>query len=198
MDKVELYRHVFITYKELCAQGHQPGSFRQYCKEHGVKQSLMRGVLGHEFQNIKTLPGYRSCRSAGLRKNGIAHLCHKIYEEFKTLCANNRQPGTFTDYCRQYGITRSQMHGYLRRNGLRVAGLPGFSGPAGVGLPRCKEIPFEDVIFEEAGFLPAGDGNAITVRVDGHVVVSFPADTNVSAIAKFIKKMGKEVCHVES
>ena len=49
------------------------------------------------------------------------------------------------------------------------------------------------MIFEEAGFLPAGDGNVITVKVDGHVAVSFPADTDVAVIARFVKKMGKGV-----
>ena len=86
------------------------------------------------------------------------------------------------------------MHGYLYRNKLRVAGLPGFKGPAGAGTlsHSCQEIPFEDVIFEEAGFLPADSGNVITVKVDGHVAVSFPADTDVAVIAKFVRKMGKE------
>lgn len=36
----------------------------------------------------------------------------------------------------------------------------------------------------------------ITVRVDGNVEVSFSADTDLSVIAKFIRKMGKEVCHM--
>lgn len=30
MDKVELYRQVFISYKEMCAQGMQPSSFSSY------------------------------------------------------------------------------------------------------------------------------------------------------------------------
>lgn len=92
------------------------------------------------------------------------------------------------------------MHGYLIRNRLRVTGLPGFKGPAGAGTSNhhCQEVPFEDVIFEEAGFLPAEGGNAITVRVDGHVAVSFPADTDVAIIARFVRKMGKEAGHVGS
>ena len=48
------------------------------------------------------------------------------------------------------------------------------------------------MIFEEAGFLPAESCNVITVRVDGNVEVSFPADTDLSVIAKFIRKIGKD------
>lgn len=54
------------------------------------------------------------------------------------------------------------------------------------------------MIFEEAGFLPAESGNVITVKVDGHVAVSFPADTDVAIIARFVRKMGKEAGHVGS
>ena len=54
------------------------------------------------------------------------------------------------------------------------------------------------MIFEEAGFLPADSGNVITVKVDGHVAVRFPADTDVAIIARFVRKMGKGVGHVGS
>lgn len=67
-----------------------------------------------------------------------------------------------------------------------------------MGNGACQEVPFENVIFEEAGFLPAGGGNVITVKVDGHVAVSFPADTDVAVIAKFVRKIGKEGGHVGS
>lgn len=90
------------------------------------------------------------------------------------------------------------MDGFKARNKVKVVGLPGFVGPAGTGNGKCQGIPFEDVIFEEAGFLPAAETNVITVSVDGHVAVGFPADTDVAVIAKFIKKMGKEAGHVES
>lgn len=90
------------------------------------------------------------------------------------------------------------MHSYLKRNGLKVAGLPGYTGPSGTAISSCQEMPFEDVIFEEAGFLPADSGNVITVKIDGHVAVSFPADTDVAVIAKFVRKMGKEAGHVGS
>ena len=82
---------------------------------------------------------------------------------------------------------------YLRN--LRANTLPGYRRP---GRSQCEAVPFEDVIFEEAGFLPTGDTNVITVSVDGHVAVHFPADTEVAVIAKFIKKMEKEAVHVES
>ena len=84
------------------------------------------------------------------------------------------------------------------RNKLKVAGLPAYTGPTGTGYGRRQEVPFEDVIFEDAGFLPAEGGNVITVRVDGHVAVSFPADTDVAVIAKFVRKIGKEIGHVGS
>ncbi len=92
------------------------------------------------------------------------------------------------------------MHNYLNRKKLRVHGLPGFKGPSGAGTltHRGQEVPFEDVIFGEAGFLPAGGGNVITVKVDGHVAVSFPADTDVAVIAKFVRKTRKEVGDVGS
>ena len=51
------------------------------------------------------------------------------------------------------------------------------------------------MIFEEAGFLPAGSNNVITIRVDGHVEVSLPADTDLSEITK-ICNMRKEADHV--
>lgn len=186
MDKVELYRQVFTSFRNLCAEGKQPSSFNAYCRAHGVVQCQMAQVLKGEYQRIRTLPGYAS----------PGDFCRRIYEEFKRLCAEGRQPGTFKAYCLQYGITRTRMHDYLYRNKLKVAGLPGYTGPTGTGNGRCQEVPFEDVIFEEAGFLPAEGGNVITVKVDGHVAVSFPADTDVAIIARFVRKMGKEAGHV--
>lgn len=65
MDKVELYRQVFASFRTLCAEGKQPSSFNSYCKAHGVEQSLMRHILKDEFQNVKTLSGFQFSRSAG-------------------------------------------------------------------------------------------------------------------------------------
>ncbi len=193
MDKVELYRQVFLSYKELCANGLQKCSFHSYCREHGVDQCQMPIVLKGEFQKITTVPGYRR-----IKRGEIKDLCWSIYNEFKELCAAGKQPGSFSSYCNKYGITKRQMDHFKCRNKVKVAGLPGFVGPLGTGNGQGQSIPFEDVIFEEAGFLPAADTNVITVSVDGHVAVRFPVDTDVDVIAKFIKKMGKEVDHVES
>ena len=189
MDKMELYRQVFLSFKGLCAEGRQPCSFRAYCIANGVDQGQMRQVLKQEFQNVKTLPGYCCVNS---------RLYADIYERFKQLCAQGRQPGTFSSYCSSFSVTRAQIHSYLKNHNLRVAGWPGDTGPTGMGNGACQEVPFEDVIFEEAGFLPAGGGNVITVKVDGHVAVSFPADTDVAVIAKFVRKIGKEGGHVGS
>lgn len=186
MAKVDLYREVFNTFKDLCQQGSQPCSFNAYCKAHGVRQSKMRQMLKGEYQSIRTLPGYTS----------IGSICREIYEDFRNLCAEGKQPGTFRAYYQRRGVTVRQMDHFQRRNKLLVAGLPGFTGPSGIGLPHCKETPFENVIFEEAGFLPPGVSRVITVHVYGHVAVSFPAGTDVEVVAKFIRKMGKEAGHV--
>ena len=42
MENVELYRQVFISFKELCAEGKQPSSFRAYCIANGVDDGRMR------------------------------------------------------------------------------------------------------------------------------------------------------------
>lgn len=189
MDKETLYRQVFTSFKNLCAIGEQPSSFSKYCSDHGVNPNLMPIIVKGEYQNIRTLPGYRFRRD--IHSVGTRYM--EIYENFRELCAQGRQPGTFRDYCAGFGVNRDQMHSYLRRNHLKVAGLPGYDGPAGVGVPHCRDIPFDEIIFEESGFLPTGDGNVITVKVDGHVAVSFPADTDVAVIARFVRKMGKGV-----
>lgn len=196
MDKKERYRQVFLSFKGLCAAGNQPCSFSKYCREHGVDQAQMRQILGDEFQNIKSLHGYKTFSRRG--SLGIGAQCARIYETFKKMCAEGKQPGTFKSYYLSHGITPKQMDGFQRRNKLKVVGLPGFVGPAGTGNGECEDIPFEDIIFEEAGFLPAADATVITVNVDSHVAVRFPADTDVAVIAKFIRKMGKEAVNVES
>lgn len=188
MDKVELYRQVFNAYKELCAKGEAVVSFSRFCREHGVDSHLMRWTLGEEFENIKGLPGYKS----------ISTRCSEVYESFTILCSAGRQPGAFSGYYRSFGIGRRQMERFMHRNNLRITDIPGFAWSNGRGSSRYKEVPFEEVIFEESGFLPADTGNVITVKVDGHVVVSFPADTDVAVIARFVRRMGKEAGHVGS
>ena len=189
MVKLEYYRQIFSAFKELCASGKQSCSFLEYCRKHGVSYYRMYLVLKEEYQSLNEIPGYT-------RGSSLKFRCSHVYEEFKTLCANSRQPGTFIDYYKGFGITERQMDGYLRRNKLRVIDLPGYTSPFGCPSSQYKEIPFEDVIFEEAGFLPAESCNVITVRVDGNVEVSFPADTDLSVIAKFIRKIGREDGHV--
>lgn len=150
----------------------------------------MRLTLKDEFQNIRTLPGYMN----------VSMRCAVAYEEFKSLCASGQQPCGFTRYYKGRGITRRQMNGFLYRHHLKAREIPGLVGSRIYGKRRCRcvEIPFEEVIFEEAGFLPAADTNVITVSVDSHVAVRFPADTDVDVIARFIRKMGKEASNVES
>ena len=188
MDRKERYREVYETFKDLCAKGSQPGSFHGYCMENGVDSYQMRRTLKDGFTNIRALPGYMS----------VSMRCSKVYDEFRSRCIEGPHPGKFTDYYRKHGITRRQMNGFLYRNGLKVRELPGFAGSRDCRKQRYVEIPFEEVIFEEAGFLPAGDTNVITVKVDRHAAVSFPADTDVDVIARFVRKIGKEAGDVES
>lgn len=183
MVKVELYRQVFSAYKELCAKGEAWVSFSKFCKGYGIDSHLMRWTLGKEFESITKLPGYKN----------ISTRCSEVYESFKSLCSEGRQPGAFASYYRSFGIGRRQMERFLYKNKLRITDLPGFAWNNGRCASSYREIPFEEVIFEEAGYLPADSGNVITVKVDGHVAVSFPADTDVAVIAKFVRKMGKEV-----
>lgn len=74
--------------------------------------------------------------------------------------------------------------------------VPRYTSPFSSPSSRYKEIPFEDVIFEESGFLTADKDKVITVRVASHVEVSFPADTDLSVVIGFISKMRKEAVHV--
>ena len=189
MEKVKLYRQVFSAFKELCASGKQPGSFSEYCRKHGVSQCQMPIVLKNEFQPVQTITGYRRITVKGL-------LYSQIYEDFKELCTSGKQPGTFLSFCDKQGVTRNQMHNYLKSQKLKVVGLPGYSGPTGYKCQQYQEVPFEEIIFEEAGFLPNTPDSVITVKVDGHVTVSFPSDTDIDVIAKFVNRTRKEVGYV--
>lgn len=189
MDKVKLYRQVFSAFKELCASGKQPGSFSDYCREHGVSQCQMPIVLKGEFQLVQTITGYRRLTGKGL-------LYSQIYDDFKELCAEGKQPGTFQSFCDKHGVTRKQIHNYLNSHKLKVVGLPGYSEPIGHKREQYQEVLFEDIIFEEAGFLPSTLDRVITVKVDGHVTVSFPSDTDIDVIAKFVDRTRKEAGYV--
>ena len=193
MDTVEKYREVYSSFKKDCSEGRQSISFSEYCTVNGIEQSLMKSVLGDEFKGVRSLPGYKMFQ--GGKRKGQVQLYARIYDDFRALCAEDRQPGSFTAYCREHGVEYSRMNRFMYLRNLRANTLPGYRRP---GRSQCETVPFEDVIFEEAGFLPTGDTNVITVSVDGHVAVHFPADTDVSVIARFIKKMGKETGHVES
>ena len=199
MEKVELYRQVFYAFKDLCSSGQQYCSFNDYCRIRGVRQSMMRQILKKEFQPVRELQGY----TRGFRKDSCrTALYARIYAGFKEMCAAGQQTVTFKSYCDSFGVTRKEIHSYLRNHKLRVCDLPGYRclGPGGCAAgrkTRYEEVPFENIIFEESGFLPAQDC-AITVKVDGHLEVCFPADTDIDVVAKFIRKMGKEARHVES
>ena len=51
-------------------------------------------VLKEEYQSLNEIPGYT-------RDSSLKFRCSQVYEEFKTLCANSRQPGTFIDYYKE-------------------------------------------------------------------------------------------------
>lgn len=194
MSTTERYRKIFLDFKRLCAEGQQPCSFRQYCLQQGVDTSHLRKSLGEEYQSPRTIPGYRPCNTLASSQDLINRYT-RIYEGYKELCSQSQRPGSYTAYCISHGVSLGQMYHFMHKRNLKVTALPGYFKD---NHGDCCEIPFEDVIFEEAGFLPAGGASVITVSVDGHVAVSFPADTDVDVIARFIRKMGKEGSHVES
>jgi len=142
MEKVEYYKQILSACKELCASGKQSCFFQEYCREHDV--SYYRIHL--EYQSLNDIPGYT-------RDSSLKYRCSQVYEDFKSLCADGRRPGTFINHYKGFGITERQMDGYLKRNRLRVSDLPGYTSPQTDRSSRYKEIPFEDVISEEAGFL---------------------------------------------
>lgn len=190
MDKFNHYLDVFQSFKRLCSQGNQPCSFRAFCSHHRVDASQMRYILKSDFQPLSTLSGYRAMATSRAHTSEY----ESVYEDFKNLCAEGRQQGSFSEYCKCRGFVKSRLYMYLHRKGLSIVGLPGYRNPS--TIRGYAEIPFEEVIFEEAGFLPAQGGNVITVNVDGRVAVSFPADTDVDVIARFVAKTRKEAGNV--
>lgn len=121
-------------------------SFSIFCREHGVDSNRMRWTLGKEFVNIKELPGYKS----------ISTRCSEVYESFKSLCFEGRQPGALASDYKSFGIGRRQMELFMNRNYLRINDLPGSALSNGRSISRYNEDS-----FEEAGYLPALCGNAI-------------------------------------
>lgn len=187
MDEKELYLRAYMAFKDLCEQGKQPSSFFVYCQKNGISYQRLRDVLKDEYNGVRDLKGYHPQKSTTVKDKFM-----QLYSDFKALCCNGEQPGSFAEYCEARGYDRWSVYNFLSRQGLKIKSVPGYINPALLSS-KCREIPFEDVIFEEAGFLPADGGNVITVKVDGHVAVSFPADTDVAVIARFVRKMGKEV-----
>lgn len=194
MTKKELYRQVYYEFKDLCARGRQPGTFETYCKSKGVRSDCLRLLLGEEFKQLHTLEGY-TCLRRGRSSNQDKYM--QVYMDYKELCGKGEQPGSFKSYCQSLGYGWQAVYQFLYCRNIRITGIQGYESHVKV-RHRYESIPFEQVIFEESGFLPADGINVITVKVDGHVSVSFPADTDVDVVAKFVRKLGKEVSHVGS
>lgn len=129
----------------------------------------MSGLLENESNRVTSIPGYIRVRSMG-------PTYRKIYNDFKEQCASGRQPGTFAVYCRSHGLYPAIVHSYLSDHGLRVGELPGYHGCVlGRGW-KCKEIPFENVIFYEVGIQPVSESNVITVSMPKVTCVIFIRD----------------------
>lgn len=90
-------------------------------------------VLKEEYQSLSEIPGYT-------RGSSLKFRCSQVYEDFKFLCADGRQPGTFIDYYKGLGITKKQMESYLWRNKLRVIDLPGYTSPFGCPGSQYKDL----------------------------------------------------------
>lgn len=185
------YEAVFDGFKSLCSQGKQPGSLKQYCDSEGVSYGGIKHWIKKRGMRLSDCEGYDRFFSQRILsecgKRGLA-----LYEEFKSLCGQNRQPCSFSAFCARNGLRASNVMSLLRTRGTGLSDIPGYRGRR---PGKAMEVPFENVIFEEAGFLPA-ENNVITVSVDGHVAVSFPVDTDIAVVAKFVMKMGKEAGHV--
>lgn len=198
MEKKEQCRQIYKDFRDLCSQGKQSSCFSHYCLENGLTYETLRGRLKAEYKGVRRLNGY-CMRSHRQNSRGavVGEAYLKLYEDFKALCCRGEQPGSFYSYCEEHGYDRWRVYNYLSRRKLSIIGLPGYNNPK-KNRVSCGEIPFEEVIFEESGFVPAGGGNVITVKVDGHVSVSFPSDTDLDVVARFVRKLGKEAGHVGS
>lgn len=190
MARKDLYREVYEDFKYLCSQGIQPGSFYSYCHSRKVSYHHLCKTLGKEYRGVRGLPGYTSQKAPTNEEEYM-----QVYENFKQLCGRGNPPVSFGRYCESLGYDRWCLYNFLHRRKLSVSEVPGYINPAS-RRGRYEEIPFEKVIFEEAGFLRADGIHVISIQVDGRVSVSFPADTDIDTIAKFVKKLGKEVNHV--
>lgn len=192
MTKKEFYRQIYFEFRDLCSQGLQTCSFSAYCRSNGVKLGNLRSTLGDEFKGIRTLEGFKPHSSSPTEQRYM-----QVYLDYKELCGKGEQPGSFKDYCECQGCSWQAVYQFLWRRNICITGIQGYENPLKT-KGRYQGVPFEEVIFEESGFLPAEGNNVITVQVDGHVSVSFPSDTDVDVVAEFVRKLGKEVSHVGS
>ena len=147
---------------------------------------MVSTLLKDECRSLNIAPGYSS----------IGALCRRVYDDFKLLCAEGKQPGTFSSYFKSFGITAKEMERFRYSNNIKISELPGYSRFGTSGTLQVKDMAFEEVIFEESGFFPAASNDVITVKVDGYAEVCFPGNTDVAVLVDFVKKMGREVCHV--
>lgn len=146
-------------------------------------------------------------------------LYRQVFTMFKELCASGKQPSSFDAFCAAHGVRQRRMRSVLKDEFQPIRTLPGYSfstGPCAVlnpnelevggaipskrtPTPKSKQgVSFEEVIFEEAGFMPIPKVEKITVRVDRDVEVTFPPSMDIDAIALFVNKVRREVRHVES
>ncbi|MCD8393303.1 MAG: hypothetical protein LUC85_00520 [Bacteroidales bacterium] len=149
MDKIERYRQVYNEFKELCARGEQKVTFTAFCRVRGVRGDKMQDVLGDEFVTLKAIPGYRVILPKKPKPDD--DICGRIYENFRTLCAEGRQPGSFSNYCKTRGVAVASVWWFMRDHNLRLIDIPGFRLRKDTHK-TAQEVPFANVIFEEAGF----------------------------------------------
>lgn len=195
MLKIELYSQIFASFKELCASGNQTCSLSSYCEQYDVDRSRMDDWLHENNLKVSELPGFSRIHSR--RNPSVMEECLQAYNDFKELCASGQQVSSFFRFYRGRNLTKDQMRRCMIKYKLvGVTELPGYVYFMQRDSQSAQEVPFENVIFEEAGFLPAEDVRAIKVMVDARIAVVFPADTDVDVVARFIKKMGEECGHV--
>lgn len=181
MDKVDQYREVYRSFIALCGKWKQDCSFVEYCRQNGVDAGYMNDILGDEFQGVRHIPGYKMTH---VGKNKATTLLYgRIFDDFKVLCADGRQPGSFVAYCKERGIEYSRMNRYLNVRNLKVGSIPGYQRP---GVAQCSHILERDALtFPSAGScLPDISGKTgYTESVFFQIIVYlFPADPKTGAI----------------
>lgn len=194
MTKKEQCRDVYFKFKELCRQGKQNCSFLTFCQEQGVSYREVACILKEEYQGVVGLEGYsrQPCDPLYTRDQ-----YYKVYLDYKELCERGERPGSFGKYCESLGYERGKAYNCLWRMGISVSSL---SNPTvkcqDVDKPRDRDVSFENVIVEESGFFKIPQARAITVHLRDILSVSFPTDTDMDALARFVSQLGKEVAYV--